>query len=131
MRLEANTGTKRQMSLTPIIDVVFLLLMFFMLASTFSRYAHVELGLSGRVETAAVAPAETRNILLSVRGNGTFAVNGAAVAVDGLADALREAAENQDARVLIRPAEDAAAEALVRAVEQARASGVGPAVLVR
>ncbi len=34
---------RRTLSLTPLVDVIFLLLLFFMLTSTFSRYAEVEL----------------------------------------------------------------------------------------
>lgn len=130
MRLERTAARQRRTSLTPIIDVVFLLLMFFMLASTFSRYAHVDLGLAGSVEAAA-EPSERRAILLSVRGAGGFAVNGQAVVAAEIAAALKRAAAGAQAQILIRPAEEARAEDLVRAVEQTRAAGVGPAVLVR
>jgi biopolymer transport protein ExbD len=34
---------RRALSLTPLVDVIFLLLLFFMLTSTFSRYAEVEI----------------------------------------------------------------------------------------
>lgn len=34
---------RRRMSMTPLIDVIFLLLLFFMLSSTFSRFSEIEL----------------------------------------------------------------------------------------
>lgn len=128
MRLETEPSRSQGPGLTPIIDVVFLLLMFFMLASTFSRFAHVDIALAGRV---ALAPTQdATSILLSVRPDGLF-VNGSAVRQDELAAALRRAATGGRARVLVRPAAEATAEAIVGAIEQTRASGLGPILLVR
>lgn len=41
--------------MTSLIDIIFLLLLFFMLSSTFSRFADVELGASGRGDPARQA----------------------------------------------------------------------------
>ena len=128
MRLEPPPVRSSPIGLTPIIDVVFLLLMFFMLASTFSRFAHVDIALGGRVGDAAAADAIA--IVLSVTGEGFF-VDGAGVSQDGIAEALKASAGSRDARVLLRPATDAVAADIVQAIEQARASGVGRVVLVR
>lgn len=43
MLLDASTRPKQLISLTPLIDVVFILLLFFMLSSTFSRSQQIEL----------------------------------------------------------------------------------------
>lgn len=130
MRLEpAGPGRNRRLlSLTPIIDVVFLLLLFFMLASTFSRFAHVDIGVAGG--TASAPAGETTRILLSVNGRG-FAVNGRAVEAPGIGAALNRQAGQAEAVILVRPSGDAPAQDLVRAVEEARASGLGSVVLVR
>lgn len=128
MRLERRPARKGGMSLTPVIDVVFLLLLFFMLASTFSRYAHVDVAVAGRVSTSA-APKAT-SILLSVNSNG-FAVNGLPVAKEGIAEALARAAGGKQAKLLIRPADDALADDIVAAIELAQASALGPVALVR
>lgn len=128
MRLEPQLARKSRMSLTPVIDVVFLLLLFFMLASTFSRYAHVDVAVAGRVSTNP-SP-EATSILLSVNANG-FAVNGLPVTKEGIAEALAQAAGGKQAKLLIRPAEDALAEDIVAAIQYAQASALGPVALVR
>jgi biopolymer transport protein ExbD len=46
MRLEVSGYGRRQVSMTSLIDIIFLLLLFFMLSSTFSRFADVELDAS-------------------------------------------------------------------------------------
>lgn len=53
MRLETSGYKRRQISVTSLIDVIFLLLLFFMLSSTFSKFADVELSASGGQSTAA------------------------------------------------------------------------------
>lgn len=128
MRLDPPAARRRTMSLTPIIDVVFLLLLFFMLASTFSRYARVDVTLGGRV--AATPSPEAAAILLSVDARG-FSVNGIGVPRGKIAQALTETAKNEKARILVRPSQDAVAENIVHAVEQAETSGLGTVALVR
>ena len=53
MRLEPSGNVRRQISVTSLIDVIFLLLLFFMLSSTFSKFADVELSASGGQATSA------------------------------------------------------------------------------
>lgn len=130
MQIESAPPKSKGLSLTPIIDVVFLLLLFFMLASTFTRFAHVEVGLGGR----AASTADKQDIpllLLSVRGNGDFAVNGQAVSLDGIQGALLDAVPEGKARIILRPSESAQAEDIIRAIEQSRATGLGPVIMVR
>lgn len=128
MRLERNGARRGGMSLTPVIDVVFLLLLFFMLASTFSRYAHVDVALAGRVATSPSTDATA--ILLSVNADG-FAVNGESVPREGIVEALARAADGKQAKILIRPSEDALAESIVAAIEYAQGGKLGPVALVR
>ncbi len=53
MRLESTGYVRRQISVTSLIDVIFLLLLFFMLSSTFSKFADVELSATGGRSTGA------------------------------------------------------------------------------
>lgn len=47
MQLEVTTYRSRKLSLTSLIDVIFLLLLFFILSSTFTKYSKVELSKKG------------------------------------------------------------------------------------
>jgi biopolymer transport protein ExbD len=44
MRVEPLPKKHRAISLTPLVDVIFLLLLFFMLSSTFTQFGQVEIG---------------------------------------------------------------------------------------
>ncbi|MFP4240307.1 biopolymer transporter ExbD [Rhodosalinus sp.] len=74
---------RRRISMTSLVDVIFLLLLFFMLTSTFTRFAEVELTSGG----GGTATAETRPLFLQVAPD-RLSLNGAPVALEELAEAL-------------------------------------------
>lgn len=130
MRVDVDGQKRRATGLTALIDVVFLLLLFFMLASTFSRFSTVEVGLGGRA--AAVVPAaDVIAVLVGVDGDGVLHVNGTAVVAEDLAAALRRAAGDDPARILVRPTGRASVQDIVRALELAKDAGAGDVVLVK
>ena len=69
--------------MTSLVDVIFLLLLFFMLTSTFTRFSEVELTSGG----SGTATAEARPLFLQVAPDG-LSLNGAPVALAELAEAL-------------------------------------------
>ncbi|EEE37491.1 biopolymer transport protein ExbD/TolR [Rhodobacteraceae bacterium KLH11] len=92
------------MSMTPLIDVIFLLLLFFMLSSTFSRFAELELSSA----TAGTAPsAEPVERVFVQLGTDRVALNGVTVTLDDLA------AQIETGQVLVSLDTDASAQRLV------------------
>jgi biopolymer transport protein ExbD len=79
----------RRLSLTSLIDAIFLLLLFFMLSSTFTRFAEIDLatGGPGADVTARTPPAFLR------LSPDALDLNGAPVTLAGLPDALAALAE--------------------------------------
>ncbi|WP_306007281.1 biopolymer transporter ExbD [Aquicoccus porphyridii] len=72
------------MSMTSLIDVIFLLLLFFMLSSSFTRFAEVDLTTAGG---GGVAMAEARPVFLRLGPEGV-SVNGVEAGLDGVPGAL-------------------------------------------
>lgn len=96
--------------MTSLIDVIFLLLLFFMLSSTFSRFADVELGTTGGSGPAAadVVPAF---IKLS---DGRISLNGAPLPVEDLARELaRQQSVNQINALIVSVDDTANSQQLV------------------
>ena len=54
MQLSRPRPSARRISLTPLIDVVFLLLIFFMVSTTFTKESHLEIDLPQASEEATV-----------------------------------------------------------------------------
>ncbi len=75
MQFRRQTQQDEQINLTPLIDVVFLLLIFFMVSTTFTKETHLEVNLP----EASVEPVEASNndtIDIVIQANGDYVVNG-------------------------------------------------------
>jgi biopolymer transport protein ExbD len=84
MGLRLNKRQARRLSMTSLIDVIFLLLLFFMLSSTFSRFGAVELMAAGQGPSDS---ASSRPVFLRLAANHLL-LNGETVSLEGLADRL-------------------------------------------
>ncbi|MFV0491690.1 MAG: biopolymer transporter ExbD [Pseudorhodobacter sp.] len=76
---------RRLLSMTSLIDVIFLLLLFFMLSSTFSRFGEVELTAA---RAAAAAPADIKPVFLQL-GPDFLTINARPATMEDLASQLR------------------------------------------
>ncbi len=93
---------KRRLSLTSLIDVIFLLLLFFMLSSTFSRFAEVELSTAsaGRIDNS-----DTKPSFLQVSPE-TLRINGRDIAIDVLPETFADLSPDADTLPLIISLQD-------------------------
>lgn len=116
---------RRRLPLTPLIDVIFLLLMFFMLATRFDRPAEFPLDLAG----AGAGPAQVRPLFLRL-GPETAELNGLPVDLADLGPALAAAGAEAGAPVVLALAGGLAAQRLADALAALRGAG-HPAVVLR
>ena len=86
MRIENHATQRRRISLTPLIDVVFLLLLFFMLASTFTKHFEIPLASAGPAELAV--DQKSQPLLVRLHAGGHFDVNGVGLGTDHLSSHL-------------------------------------------
>ena len=85
---------RRRLSMTSLIDVIFLLLLFFMLTSTFSKFSEVEL--ASAAGSAQAAPSQARPIFLQLDAEG-LRINGRDHTLATLAEALAAPRFQRDA----------------------------------
>ncbi|MCW2307687.1 ExbD/TolR family protein [Rhodobium gokarnense] len=122
MKLE-RARRRRPIGITSLIDVIFLLLLFFMLASSFSRYQAlpVSAGISGAGNSSS------RPLLLRVHDATRIDLNGEAVTLEELAERLGEtggAGSNAGAKpVAIWSGPEAATQHVVDALVAVRGAG--------
>ena len=74
MNFTQHVPDEVEVNLTPLIDVVFLLLIFFMLTTTFDRNAKIKIDLPKT--QSAVAVAEKNTMELMVDGKGSYYIDG-------------------------------------------------------
>ncbi len=117
-----------RLELTPLIDVIFLILTFFLFSVTVMVRADV-LGLD-LPSTRSGAPAErTRALVLAVAADGSLRLDGEAVDPDAVGETVRRAiaaAEAEDVRPVLRVAVDERAPSgvLIGVVDALKGSGV-------
>ena len=99
---------RASLSLTSLIDVIFLLLLFFMLSSTFSRQGEVELTAAG----GGAGASGVRPVFVQL-GPEDLTLNAVPVALDGLAPALAALTEAEDALVLVALRPEVTAQRLI------------------
>jgi biopolymer transport protein ExbD len=107
--------------LTPLIDVVFILLIFFMLASNFIEWRSIELNVPG---SAAGGPAWERALLVEVRPDG-LRLSGESMPLELLVNRVGErVAVKADQRVLVKPSPGVPLQAAVEVLDRLSAIGV-------
>ncbi|RAU17509.1 biopolymer transporter ExbD [Nitrincola tibetensis] len=76
MQLNLNKGIRRKtISMTPLIDVVFILLLFFMLTSSFIKWQQMQLAVSGPSATS-VATSDNPPLIARLSSDGQVSLGG-------------------------------------------------------
>lgn len=113
---------KRQLELpmTPMIDVVFLLLIFFMVTTSFDRETELKISLP---EANGAQKSEHENILLTISADGVYLVNNKPLVnqkIDTLKQALRQVANfNRSLPLLINADAKTPHQAVISALDVA------------
>ncbi|MEM7067995.1 MAG: biopolymer transporter ExbD [Pseudomonadota bacterium] len=125
MQIETTLVKRRKLSLTPLIDVIFLLLLFFMLSSTFSRYAEVEIS-HGNGSASSTKPA----VAFLELGANTLKLNNVEIAKDDLTKLLLEVKENGKEALVLVVSGDVASQQFISVLQIAN-SGPLPVSVAR
>ena len=121
MDFSGRPRTKQELNVAPLIDVVFLLLIFFMLASTFIKPEAIDLMLEGS-STGGNAAEEMLNIEVVV--DGTIRLNGLRLSMLQLETELISRIQGDQTRpVTIKAAAEVPVQTLVSIMDRVRAAG--------
>lgn len=133
MRIETPAPVRKPLPLTPLVDVVFLLLMFFMLSSTFTKFGDLDVSRrqAKQQATGAEKPAEVPGVVINVAKGPLVKINGAEAAVGEIAARLDEFYGKGVRAGSIILSSSAEVQDLVSVLEQARASKLRAISVVR
>ena len=113
-----------QIDITPLIDIVFLLLIFFMVSTTFKAESKISVELpkaSNNTETPIEPLVE-----LSLDSNGIIEYKGNIIALESLGEILTTITEgNKDKPIMIRADRNVTHGVVVGVIDQTRKSGFG------
>ena len=129
LKLPRKGGARARISLTPLIDVVFILLVFFMLASNFLDWRAI------RLDAPAQAGADGGDrpaVLLRIGPDGALDLNGEPVADGGLAQAIQPLTQREpEPTVLIRPGAGVPLQRAISVLDRVEGAGIARARLMR
>lgn len=112
---------KRGLNLTPLIDVVFLLLVFFMLASTFLKFGTVKLETAGG---STGGPIDISKVaLIHIGPQYSYHVAGVPVTADAFGDALKQSRADGKTDAVIVLRRQAKAADLIEGLTRVRQHG--------
>ncbi|WP_424986762.1 ExbD/TolR family protein [Microbulbifer sp. S227A] len=117
---------RRKPSLTPMIDVVFLLLVFFMLASRFGLDMHIPLNVAG---TASGQGYSGPPRLIDIQPDALL-LNGVALTPNALLAQIGELTAKPDDTIILRPAQGADLQRVITVMETLSAAGYSALVLI-
>jgi len=102
--------------LTPLIDVVFILLIFFMLSTSLVQWRAIDLPSAAK---GASSNAEKRSLMLDIYADDRLELDGKPVDADDLIAALQNAVKRQDAEQLyLRPNTDASLQQTISILDR-------------
>ena len=125
--MNIGSGRKEELdvNITPLIDVVFLLLIFFMVSTTFERESEIEIVLPQAAANAV--PAEDSALEVTIDAEGTFYVNGKRVIntqIETLKKAMKQAAgDRKEPPIILSADAQTPHQAVITVMDAARQLG--------
>jgi len=121
MRFEGRARVSTRIDMAPLIDVVFLLLIFFLLTSSFVSRRAMDLNLPGSDTAVAVAEAP---VLVRIFADGSIRVGDDRVAEDSLAGIIAmRIARTPDRQVAVEADRDVDVQRLLTVLDAVRSGG--------
>jgi len=121
-RTNNSNSADSEINLTPMLDVVFIMLIFFVVTTSFVKEAGVEVN---RPNASTAQQQDSANILIAIRPNGEIWIDNRAVDVRAVrANIERLRAEFPESSVVIQGDKQAQIGLLVRVMDQVRMAGI-------
>ncbi len=121
MEFEGRARIHSHLDIAPLIDIVFLLLVFFMLTSTFLVPEAIELELP---ESGTATVTEITPIIVALNSSGEVALNGQTIELSGLRTALEPLiAANNDVAITLKSDARTEVQQLLKVMDEIRSAG--------
>ncbi|WP_163559843.1 biopolymer transporter ExbD [Halomonas sp. NO4] len=119
-RLGAESDESNEVNLTPMLDVVFIMLIFFIVTTSFIKESGVEIE---RPESSAASPRPDAQVMVAITQEGAVWVDGQAVDVHRVGDTVAPLVSG-DGSVVIQADREAATGLLIQVMDRIREAGV-------
>jgi biopolymer transport protein ExbD len=116
----ADEGGEGGIDLSPMIDCVFILLIFFIVTTTFVEESGVEVD---KPQAASAVRLEKTSILLALTADGAVVYGGREIGVGGVQPLVKRMLQKEEVPVIVQADAAAASGLLVRVIDEAKLAG--------
>lgn len=121
MKRRQRAEQKQDIDMSPLIDMVFILLIFFVVSTTFTKDMKIDIDRPG---AASAAPASTKSMRIFLEANGNITIDGNRVRPWMVQSRVKEFLdESGEGSILVVTDRAVAADKLIEVVDQARLAG--------
>ena len=107
-------------NISPLIDMVFILLIFFIVTTTFVEETGVEVD---KPQAASAAQLEKNSILIAITGKGQVVYGGREIGIAGVQPLVKRMIQKEDLPVIVQSDQTVQAALLVRVIDEAKLAG--------
>ncbi len=119
-QIQPDTGAGADINLSPLIDMVFLLLIFFMVTTVFVEETGVQVQ---RPRAASAEDLDKNSILLAVTADGQVVYGGRDIGVNGVRGLVARLVQARPLPVILQADAEARAALLVEVIDECRLGG--------
>ena len=113
-------GQMHQIDLSPLLDVVFILLIFFIVTTVFVKETGVEVS---KPEAVSAAKLQKQSIFIAITSDGSVVYSGQNIGVAGVKHTVSQLLAKQQLPVILQVDQDVATKTLVTVMDQAKLGG--------
>ena len=119
---QAQAEEESEINITPMLDVVFIMLIFFIVTATFVKEAGIEVN---RPDAATATKAENANILIAIGANNDIWIDRRMIDIRSVRPNIeRLHAENPQGSVVIQADKESKTDTLIQVMDASRQAGV-------
>jgi biopolymer transport protein ExbD len=107
-------------NISPLIDMVFILLIFFIVTTTFVEETGVEVD---KPQAASAAQLEKNSILIAITGKGQVVYGGREIGIAGVQPLVKRMIQKEELPVIVQSDQTVQASLLVRVIDEAKLAG--------
>ncbi len=114
-----------EVDMTPMLDIVFIMLIFFIVTTSFTKVSGVSLSRPSTISEPQIDPVVVTPIILAIDANDNISLKGRVIDFRAIeANIEREKARNPKAVVLVKVNAESSNEAMIKVVDAARKAGI-------
>jgi len=118
--MERESGGDSGIDISPLIDVVFILLIFFIVATTFVEETGVDVD---KPQAASATNLEKNSILLALTEKGEVVYGGRQIGISGVRPLVKRMLQKENVPVIIQADSASQSGLLVRVIDEAKLAG--------